>query len=179
MFKDLMSSSTVRLRLILCQRLHRGSSIVLRSNMQNVKISAPHQYHPDAERNRGFNLIELLVVIAIIAILAAMLLPALAAAKVKAQRTQCMNNQHQLELAWIMYPDDNNGQLVPNASTGWGTFATTPSWCGMGDSMDPSTMPATIITNKAALVADNKGMLVVSFPRNNQAFNLPENRGVC
>jgi prepilin-type N-terminal cleavage/methylation domain-containing protein len=146
--------------------------------MQNVKISAPHQYHPDAERNRGFTLIELLVVIAIIAILAAMLLPALAAAKVKAQRTQCMNNQHQLELAWIMYPDDNNGQLVPNASTGWGTFATTPSWCGMGDSMDPSTMPATIITNKAALVADNQGLLGVYLARDYRVFKCPGDRAV-
>jgi prepilin-type N-terminal cleavage/methylation domain-containing protein len=146
--------------------------------MQNVKISAPHPRHPNADRNRnrGFTLIELLVVIAIIAILAAMLLPALAAARLKAQRTQCMNNQHQLELACIMYPDDNQGKLVPNPSTSWGIFATTPGWCGAGDTMDPSAMPATIITNKAALVADNQGLLGIYLAREYRVFKCPGDR---
>jgi len=62
----------------------------------------------------AFTLIELLVVIAIIAILAAMILPALAKAKQKAQMAQCMNNLRQLTLAWRMYADENNGNLVPN-----------------------------------------------------------------
>jgi prepilin-type N-terminal cleavage/methylation domain-containing protein len=61
---------------------------------------------------RAFTVIELLVVIVIIAILAAVLLPGLSRAKAKPQSIACLNNLKELQLAWIVYTDDNN-QLLP------------------------------------------------------------------
>jgi prepilin-type N-terminal cleavage/methylation domain-containing protein/prepilin-type processing-associated H-X9-DG protein len=63
----------------------------------------------------GFTLIELLVAVAIIAILAAMLLPALGTARTKAQGMMCLSNNKQLTLAWLMYADENDGFIIIGA----------------------------------------------------------------
>ena len=81
------------------------------------KNTEPHDEdrHDEGRSVRsGFTLIELLVVIAIIGILAALLLPVLTRAKMRAQSVQCMSNSKQLALGWIMYADDNQDLAAPN-----------------------------------------------------------------
>src|SRR5579863_1189480 len=86
-----------------------------------MKIPAKNRHLTPA-----FTLIELLVVIAIIAILAAMLLPALAAAKQRAYAAQCASNLKQLALGWNMYGNDNRDYMMPNSPS----TTTGQSWIG-------------------------------------------------
>src|SRR5579859_4484386 len=82
--------------------------------MKQLNSTSTKAGPPSRQGAAGFTLIELLVVIAIIAILAAMILPALSRAKQKTQGIYCLNNTKQMALAWIMYAGDNSEKLVYN-----------------------------------------------------------------
>jgi len=81
---------------------------------------------PISNRALAFTLIELLVVIAIIAILAALLFPAFSKTRAKAEGIYCLNNTHQLAVAWTLYADDHNGRLAYNLGGDALTRATAP-----------------------------------------------------
>jgi prepilin-type N-terminal cleavage/methylation domain-containing protein/prepilin-type processing-associated H-X9-DG protein len=112
-----------------------------RNDLRPVPVRRPALQR---RRARAFTLIELLVVVAVIALLAALLLPALARAKEEGRRVNCMSNLHQLQVCWEMYANDNGGMLCPNdwieniAGANSSTMTQT-TWCAGNARTDATT----------------------------------------
>ena len=107
----------------------------------------------------AFTLVELLVAIAVIAILAALLLPALAGAKMQAARIQCVSNDKQLILAWTIYSTDNNENLVSNGGDTATTSTHAHLWVQGGNHGSADTL-----TNKLYLTGANFALFARSLP---------------
>ncbi len=128
------------------------------------------------KRIKGFTLIELLVVIAIIALLMAIILPALNAVKRKAATTVCLSNTKNLSLGWYMYMTDNDGRIMSSEDTGVDQYGTYVGWVGVPRNADGNTMSNTqtdpAVTDADEIRGIERGVLF-SYVKDPGAYHCP------
>ncbi len=147
-----------------------GKSEFRLSHQDNSFSNSPRALGLKPQR-AAFTLIELLVVIAIIAILAAMLLPALSKAKAKAARIHCVSNMKQLGLCWYMYASDNNDRLISDDRNS----TTDPYWLGIINGIGQNMQNAIQAVDESYIRSGllwpyNKSLGIYRCPNNHQFY---------